>query len=135
MKKFWKRNKAKKETGDISVAEVGKSENEVAEEKCDIIDDVVKCQKGGDNISVYDCFFCKEENMAKWAKGLVSIWHNLMFFLWIVFCCLTFSPIMFTADKFNAIFKNKKKSICISVILHVLLICLLALLLGVFYKS
>ena len=63
-----------------------------------------------------------KEKTEKWLMKLVSVWYILASLCWFVAGALTFAPILFIAEKVDVLFKNKKKSIIIGVIVYALII-------------
>ena len=81
-------------------------------------------------ITALDCFGMKEDKTEKWLLKCVKVWYYLMSFVWFLFGVATFAPIMFVSNKINVIFKDKKKSLIVSIgiyacIVAIIIICLI----------
>ena len=104
-----------------------KSESEkVAEEEVEIEPIEIKSETAEEfTENALDCFGWKEEKTEKWLVKSAKIWYGIMSFLWFVVGAVTFAPIIFMSNKVNVIFKNKKKSLFVSIGIYALILGLI----------
>jgi hypothetical protein len=104
-------------------------ESEVAEE-CELTEEKNEIDLTYEPISALDCFGMKEDKTEKWLLKCVKVWYYVMSFVWFLFGVATFAPIMFVSNKINVIFKDKKRSLIVSIgiyacIVAIIIICLI----------
>ena len=63
------------------------------------------------------CFGAREDKSEKWIIKCTQVWYAIMSFFWFLVGALTFAPVMFICDNINVLFKNKIKSLIVSLII------------------
>lgn len=76
-------------------------------------------------ITALDCFGMKEDKTEKWLLKCVKVWYYVMSFAWFMFGVATFAPIMFVSNKINVIFKDKKKSLIVSIGIYACIVAIM----------
>lgn len=76
-------------------------------------------------ITALDCFGMKEDKTEKWLLKCVKVWYYLMSFVWFLFGVATFAPIMFVSNKINVIFKDKKRSLIVSIGIYACIVAII----------
>lgn len=62
-----------------------------------------------------------------WMQKLTKIWNVAASVVWFIFGSITFAPILFTANKIDKFFNDKKKSFFIATALYLFAIVILAI--------
>lgn len=136
MKLFQRKEMPKRTLDDILTAKEEKmQETELCVENCE--ENVAEKTKSEDvspkiekelKDTALSCFGWEEVKTERWLVKSAKIWYALMSFLWFLLGGVTFAPIIFIANKINVIFKNRRKSIFISIAIYAILVTLIVLL-------
>lgn len=136
MKLFQRKEVPKRTLDDILTAKEEKmQETEFCEENCEenVAEETksetlsLKIEKEPKDTAL-SCFGWEEVKTERWLVKSAKIWYALMSFLWFLLGGVTFAPIIFIANKINVIFKNRSKSIFISIAIYAILVTLIVLL-------
>lgn len=155
MKKFWKRDKSAQRSWEEITAiksEESREELEDVSDSCDEINDnspsnatdyikhmaksnktekvakkFEKANKIIDNLdfdpTVY--YGWGDDKVDTWMQKLTKVWNVIASIMWFIFGSVTFAPILFTANKLDKFFNDKKKSFLISAIIYLVAIIFL----------
>lgn len=85
--------------------------------------------------SSLDCFGLSDKKAEGWLVKCAKIWHGIMSFAWFLFGALTFAPIIFISRKINVLFNDKKKSMIVAAIFHLVVLALLIIFLSARMRS
>lgn len=128
---FKPKKEEKKKTLDDFVKKDVDEDSESEKETSDETQDKVADNGFGDEkLTALDCFGLTEKKADGWLSRCAKIWHTIMSFFWFLFGALTFAPVMFISRQIDVIFKDKKKSLIIAAIFHIIILILLVLFLG-----
>jgi hypothetical protein len=120
----------KREEGEgMEVIEVDEVDTEATDED-DLLDKVAKGraerekrnseeikQEEETPLNPWACFGLKEDKTDKWMIKCTQGWYAVMSFFWFLLGALTFAPIIFIANKVNAVFKNRNKSLIMGIVI------------------
>lgn len=129
--KLFKRNNSQEKTecfntnAGICADQTGEEDNESydAEGKC-----ADKSKIEVDTLNPLSCFGMKKDRTENWIEKCVKIWYYVMSFLWFLFGAFTFAPVIFIANKMEAIFKDKLKSLVVGAIIYTVIVALIVIL-------
>ena len=132
--KFFHTKKKERRTIDDILTPKESEEDAIESENAEIsksTDEKEEINLTDEPITALDCFGMKEDKTEKWLLKCVKVWYYVMSFVWFMFGVATFAPIMFVSNKINVIFKDKKKSLIVSIGMYACIIAIIIIVLVV----